>query len=503
MCDLTNLISSETLIDLEIISQPITKVFQMLLKIVKDHNEKLKNLEQFSSTFVTKDDLQQIYKDFESSTNMLTQNIKDIQNELGSVKDDLIDLPKTLNKKLDERIEDVMITSTTAIRAVEENMNNNGVDTSAIEQLKNEVERLSSLENKFSEVYNNIDDKNNKLRQELDSKIADIRENTERLINNELEGIKSNMKKLVDTSGDGDEDPSLSKEISRLKMNFLTIRDEVNGLSNNTNEAMKVLSNTSDSLCKAFGVINEELNLLVNNNDYDLPSFNLEKFVPQFFPNGQTNYLPKISKKVKSGHIKVYRESIKPQKERNDTEVKEPEKGFAPSGLSDEQLNLIAKKVETALNINDIKALVENTRKQNDDVLSSLERKVDRDFDERLFDKFRVYMVKLGEKLNDLNNRVMDFATHEELNNVVNLVKVLTNAKKETTTALKKGPECLFCGRGRAAIQGAITPRTAKKIGTPSMAVQGSRDLIYGDGAAFVRDEFHATTMPLPPINID
>jgi hypothetical protein len=133
--------------------------------------------------------------------------------------------------------------------------------------------------------------------------------------------------------------------------------------------------------------------------------------------------------------------------------------------------------------------------------LSALDRKIDRDYVERLFEKFRIMIVALGERVREVAEISDVYATKEDLEILAKVLKKLADGQRPAS-ALKRGPGCLFCGRPKSSITGQISPRTAAMAGTAPIrnvfSDSAKTGFIYGDGQAFRRDAFSS----LPHLNI-
>ena len=81
--------------------------------------------------------------------------------------------------------------------------------------------------------------------------------------------------------------------------------------------------------------------------------------------------------------------------------------------------------------------------------MCTLERKVERDYVERLFDKFRSMIHSINDRVKELANINQDSATREDIQILLNFIKTIP-LEERSVAALRKGPTCLFCGRPKA-----------------------------------------------------
>ena len=164
----------------------------------------------------------------------------------------------------------------------------------------------------------------------------------------------------------------------------------------------------------------------------------------------------------------------------------------------------ILQKLRGELDFDGIKAAFQKFSEEHSQAMSALDRKIDRDYVERLFDKFRVLISGLNDRVKELAQLNNDYATRDELQVLARIVRKLPGDPRPAT-ALKKGCGCLFCGNPRSSLAGEISPRTAALAGKPavgSVLNDGQRsEFIYGDGQAFKRGEDfqsfpHLATLP-------
>lgn len=161
----------------------------------------------------------------------------------------------------------------------------------------------------------------------------------------------------------------------------------------------------------------------------------------------------------------------------------------------DKIINDVTKQLDLEL----IKSKFETFQHQHSEAMSALDRKIDRDYVERLFDKFRVMIHGINNRVKELADLNSDFATRQDF---LNLLQIVKNLPKESRpgTAVKKGPECLFCGKPKAGVTGSIPLNVAASAGKPpirSVLGDGSNvEYVYGEGQAFRRDDASFQSFP-------
>ncbi|EAY23738.1 hypothetical protein TVAG_120760 [Trichomonas vaginalis G3] len=145
-----------------------------------------------------------------------------------------------------------------------------------------------------------------------------------------------------------------------------------------------------------------------------------------------------------------------------------------------ELVSLVCNQIKKEFDFDNYQKNCNDLKKTNVECLSSLDRKVDRQFVERLFDKFRTIINGLNENVNTLASNISGFAS---LKDVEELAKIIKSSQNETQcSAGKRGQVCLFCGRPRTSVTGQISRSQAVKLGFPPTAHIGSEgNVIYGD----------------------
>ena len=128
---------------------------------------------------------------------------------------------------------------------------------------------------------------------------------------------------------------------------------------------------------------------------------------------------------------------------------------------------------------------VQNSLKVVDQISTKIDQKIDRDFVERMFNKFRIAMNELNEKMENLQCSFLEWVTRDELEMVLqNFVKVVSDVKD--TAASKSKYNCLLCGRPRQHLAGMMVGGT--KMGGPT---SNSFD---------VNNQKNAITRPVVPV---
>lgn len=145
-----------------------------------------------------------------------------------------------------------------------------------------------------------------------------------------------------------------------------------------------------------------------------------------------------------------------------------------------EMISIISNQIRKEFDFENYQKACSDLKKANVQTLSALDRKVDRQFVERLFDKFRSIINGLNENVTTLSESISGFASVKD---VEELAKIVKNQQNVTQCAAgKKTQVCLFCGRPRTSVTGQISRQQAAKLGMPPTAHIGSEgNVIYGD----------------------
>jgi hypothetical protein len=98
---------------------------------------------------------------------------------------------------------------------------------------------------------------------------------------------------------------------------------------------------------------------------------------------------------------------------------------------------------------------VQNRLKVLDVVCSKIDGKIERDFVERMFNKFRVVITELKTKIEDVQATFMGWVTREELEQVLERFAESLAEVKDTAGGASKY-KCLLCGQPRTHISGML-----------------------------------------------
>lgn len=99
--------------------------------------------------------------------------------------------------------------------------------------------------------------------------------------------------------------------------------------------------------------------------------------------------------------------------------------------------------------LRELRFLLGQFQQQRDQLITEIDRKVDRDMVEKLFNKFRVIIAGMNDKIKTIQDLSTQFATQRD---VENMTRKLAPDQDQASVIKKKGITCLFCGQTRQPI---------------------------------------------------
>lgn len=137
----------------------------------------------------------------------------------------------------------------------------------------------------------------------------------------------------------------------------------------------------------------------------------------------------------------------------------------------------------------ELRAMIDSFLSNRNELMSAVDRKVDRDMVERLFNKFKTLIVSVNDRVNELASMMDKCAMQQDVDAVVRVVTQIP-ALSDASAGVKVGPECICCGRGKTGIVGQVLPSLTMAAGGPSVNVQTPNNgagggFVYGDGGAY------------------
>ena len=101
-------------------------------------------------------------------------------------------------------------------------------------------------------------------------------------------------------------------------------------------------------------------------------------------------------------------------------------------------------------------------KSNNDQVISMLDRKIDREFVERMFDKFREMMNAFKDEIDNMQASFLNWVTRDELEIVLRQFNDMIHDTENTAGTTSKY-HCLLCGRPRQRVAGMINGQSLSK----------------------------------------
>jgi hypothetical protein len=124
--------------------------------------------------------------------------------------------------------------------------------------------------------------------------------------------------------------------------------------------------------------------------------------------------------------------------------------------MIEDKVAVVARKTVTLLADNaknDLMAQAQAVQRSVDEMISKVEGKIDRDFVERMFNKFRVMLADMNEKIENIQCSFLEWVTRDELELVLQkFIGVVRDVNDAAGTKVKYN--CLLCGRPRAHLAG-------------------------------------------------
>jgi len=298
-------------------------------------------------------------------------------------------------------------------------------------------------------------------------------------------------------------DPSIIQQISQLKeainqnsrdvanVNIFvsSLEDKFRGILEKNQQDTLFDEELYDDIVHSMQSIHNELYLLRNHVDGidHLPELDLSVTIPRFFANTQLLDIPKKAqtKELENPKGKISEQKsdrqlppippqnpnsfLKPQQKVEVRMIAPPRRPSVENSprvvtvtkaeLSDTEVTRIKNLIKNDLSFDDAIDFLRENLKKNQEILSSIDRKVDKEFIERLFDKFRELISSLHERIDEISSNLKNYSTKGELNNVIEKCGEI-HKRLNQSVAVKKGSNCLFCGRSKTSLIGEMSPRS-------------------------------------------
>ena len=549
--DLSVVISQDEFLRVEVEMDPIVSIIGLLNNHIKDQDERIKRLEELIKSLITREEYNKMKGEITARAEQSEEKVAQSAAKVDTLAKNLQNIEDRIGLTITERLNDNLVSTKMQIRAatssldqqiqkIESLANSNKKRIDEIERddsLKTAVDKLKanaeSLKTDIDNVREIAETKGVEELKELGSKLEKVEADLGQ-VSNDVNTLKGSVEELqnrpVYEPPPPEEEPeeapapepvTVVKPVEEEEEEPAeSMEEKVNRIDHMLGALQDDLMSHREDVVMAMNAVQDELQLIRDNGRGlgALPPINLVNVVPAFFHEP-----PPPEPKPKKTEVAKY-EPMRPpprvinlrkravtvsRKVRDIPDVQTEEfKPPEPEKVSVEQQTdfpapvvvqgppvdeaAILEKLRTELDFDGMKKAFKQFSAEHAEAMSALDRKIDRDYVERLFDKFRFLVHGLNERVKELANVNGDYATREDVALLAQCLKQMPRGKRPAT-ALKKGPGCLFCGKAREGIVGEISPRTAAMAGKPavgSVLNEGHKsEFVYGDGQAFRRGE--------------
>ena len=487
--------NNTNLFKIDVETNSMKKIFILMNNHIKSHETRIKELESLVNRFLLK-------KDFENSYNSLINRIAQTEDKMAqtvtkvnSVSSYVQGFESKVNQNVDNSLHEASINNRDKIKKVAD----------GISQKTNQINRkIEHLVNKIAKLEEQRD---------IKQLVSDIEEIKRRIGNNEpnkqvdvkqvdAENVQKidNFDSCIDASclsKDITDDKSLLYQVNMQKKTILDIINELNQMKKRLNLPLTQIPDISalqSSMEKPqlndkrtnlkrringnLATVQIETELSKLRNDFDKHQANAVKAInaiqyelQQIKSNdfkqsdgsqiSEVNLLPQNSSQNNSqkddnnnssGEIGIIQSYDQKNKKYYSNGMRKSSLSGSSQNLDDQQNpqnNEIANSPLKSLDVIDIKNKLEKIEHDYTNAMCTLERKVERDYVERLFDKFRSMIHSINDRVKELANINQDSATREDIQILLNFIKTIP-LEERSVAALRKGPTCLFCGRPKA-----------------------------------------------------
>lgn len=186
---------------------------------------------------------------------------------------------------------------------------------------------------------------------------------------------------------------------------------------------------------------------------------------PEILSDRRQKNTPKTSPKDRGGSIKIIRQTPggKSPQDANINFMQVPQ--FSQTELEEKVDIAIKKSIAGFLDRAKIEAQKEvaNGLKVVDKISAQIETKIDREFVDKMFNKFRVVISELKDKIDAIQCTFMGWVTREELEQVLDKLVEQLQEVKDTAGGSSKF-RCLLCGKPRTHISGMLVTNSMSEL---------------------------------------
>jgi hypothetical protein len=473
--DLTSLITGEDLLPVVVKDTSILSVLRLLNAHVKQQQTQLRELEEKLSTVMRRSDYDRDYRSLlvriERAEETMTAAVSKVQVLSGEVRG----LQNHLDLTMTERLDETLMSMQMQIR---------GATGTIAESLESVCNGMGTLKTRLDELEQSSHTAHARLTSSLSTVVSN------------MDALKAEVFVVAEQAGRGasvvsdeDREPPSSDEEPPSPRPIVQATVPAHQ------------EDPVDQLRRRVDGLQEELRRSLDSMRSDLRRVEAQAANQEFRPVAEANSeeggaqevqgRPSLSLVLSTGG-RARTPRRKEEKDREGEiipEVKPPEI----------DIPAIVDQLRGELALPEIRGAFEQFSAEHAEAMSALERKIDRDYVERLFSKFREVVHGINNRVRELGVLLQEYATKEDVEVLARVLERVPNDVK-SGCAVKRGTSCLFCGRPRTTLRGQISPRTAAAAGAPPVRGVASEfpgpDFVYGDGEAFKRDE-----VPFPPLN--
>ena len=488
---LNSIIENEKLVDVQLEFTPMNQIVKMLNEHVKQQNQRIHYLETFIATLLPREE-------FEKNMGVTNKRLKDLEEKTNNIdldfnrfKQNFENDKAKLKEQVDDQINECLIQVNLEKQQMEEEtkglcdkvydleakFEQNRIPDDVLQQLQvsaNNSKQIASINKKLDSLYDKLNESQKKQKsdaQQKDSYYGDkiqklaetlslVRKKTDQINKTLTDHIKRHSQNAKDGQEEDNEDVDSTKAQKSDEENEFQVTD-------------------SEVLERAFNQLlidRQDIdNLKEQNNVYDSDINKLKEEISECIK--RIKMTESALKQMSKGKLTIKPKSTESSNDKLEN-INIPDK--------QELIALISAKIKKEFDFDGFQKTANELREAQKKVLVGLDRTVDRDFVEKVFDKFRVIVAGMNDRVIELGKLVEGFASQKDLQELAYIVKNAQSQQNNITSAAKRGPCCLFCGRPRTSVAGHLNKESVKKLGNP-LLIQANMDgsMVYNDGAAY------------------
>ncbi|KAH0795843.1 hypothetical protein GPJ56_000210 [Histomonas meleagridis] len=334
--------------------------------------------------------------------------------------------------------------------------------------------KLKEIDDKNSKTFNQQNLKFNQIQEEIDSLKSKFKRLNEQFIRHHtsdyskvLNEINNKIDKLEKVTNELSNTPT--KTMNRVMYPNIKYVDRVlPPLHTNDEQITKIISNNNNDSNEQFGLLDNS-DISTSNTSDNLSETSSSILLSSRSNNTENNEL----NENENLDLKNDKKKSKKSKNQIKTDVKlkiirHANNNSRPSTATTSLIitqDEIDQKVDTSItnSLNgfldrikiEVQKEIKNGLKTIDTVITKIDQKIDRDFVERMFNKFRVVIGELNEKIEQIQTTFLGWVTRDELQEALQLFAEQMKEVKDTAVGSSKY-RCLLCGKPRTHVSGMI-----------------------------------------------